>query len=166
MLITIDIGNTNVVFACFKDEKIFNLKREKIKNFSIEKAKINFFNTFDKKKVKKIIIASVVPSLDKEIFEFCKKQITQKTKLLTINDVLAVMPSKYKEHSNLGIDRILNSFAAFHKYKTSLIVVDIGTATTFDIVSNNGTYLGGMITFGPKIAANALSSTAEKIATN
>ncbi len=73
------------------------------------------------------------------------------------------MPIRIKNPAEVGADRIVNAVAAFHKYQTSLIVVDFGTATTFDAISKKGEYLGGAISPGIGIASEALFRKASKL---
>jgi type III pantothenate kinase len=73
------------------------------------------------------------------------------------------MPIRIKNPAEVGADRIVNAVAAYHKYKTSLIVVDFGTATTFDAISKKGEYLGGAISPGIGIASEALFRKASKL---
>jgi type III pantothenate kinase len=73
------------------------------------------------------------------------------------------MPILYTNPAEVGADRIVNAVAAFHKYQTSLIVIDFGTATTFDVISDKGEYLGGAISPGIGIAAEALFDRASKL---
>ena len=73
------------------------------------------------------------------------------------------LPIRYKNPSEVGADRIVNAVAAFHKYQTSLIVIDFGTATTFDAISEKGEYLGGAISPGIMISSEALFIKASKL---
>jgi type III pantothenate kinase len=73
------------------------------------------------------------------------------------------MPIGYCNPAEVGADRIVNAVAAFHKYQTSLIVIDFGTATTFDVISSKGAYLGGAISPGVLISAEALFLKASKL---
>ena len=73
------------------------------------------------------------------------------------------MPILLDNPSEVGADRIVNAIAAYHRYQTSLIVIDFGTATTFDVISEKGEYLGGAISPGIKIAAEALYHKASKL---
>jgi type III pantothenate kinase len=73
------------------------------------------------------------------------------------------MPILYTNPAEVGADRIVNAVAAYHKYQTSLIVIDFGTATTFDVISDKGEYLGGAISPGIGIAAEALFQRASKL---
>jgi type III pantothenate kinase len=73
------------------------------------------------------------------------------------------MPILYKNPAEVGADRIVNAVAAFHKYRTSVVVVDFGTATTFDAISGKGEYLGGAISPGIGIASEALFMKASKL---
>ena len=157
MIVCIDIGNTNIVLACFENQKIVKTYRIATKGFSAQK-----LSFLENEKFEKVFIASVVPSINSKIVDFFKKR-TPIVKLFSVEDALSLMPSDYKEHSNLGIDRIINSISAYDKYKEGLIVVDLGTATTFDVVSKKGVYEGGAITFGIKTAMETLFYNTEKL---
>jgi type III pantothenate kinase len=73
------------------------------------------------------------------------------------------MPIRYSNPAEVGADRIVNAVAAFDRYKTSMIIIDFGTATTFDAISEKGEYLGGAITPGVMISAEALFQRASKL---
>jgi type III pantothenate kinase len=75
----------------------------------------------------------------------------------------SILPIRYKNPSEVGADRIVNAVAAFQKYQTSLVVIDFGTATTFDAISEQGEYLGGAISPGIMIASEALFMKASKL---
>ena len=107
--------------------------------------------------VQGIVISSVVPPLDSTLREVCEKYF-QSRPLFIEPGVKTGMPVHYDNPAEVGADRIVNSVAAFEKFGGPCIIVDFGTATTFDVVSKKGEYLGGVITPGIGISADALFS--------
>ncbi|HSY13386.1 MAG TPA: type III pantothenate kinase [Verrucomicrobiae bacterium] len=105
--------------------------------------------------VQGIVISSVVPPLDSTLREVCEKYF-QSRPLFIEPGVKTGMPVHYDNPAEVGADRIVNSVAAFEKFGGPCIIVDFGTATTFDVVSKKGEYLGGVITPGIGISADAL----------
>ena len=105
--------------------------------------------------VQGIVISSVVPPLDSTLREVCERYFQFKP-LFIEPGVKTGMPVHYDNPAEVGADRIVNSVAAFEKFGGPCIVVDFGTATTFDVVSPKGEYLGGVITPGIGISADAL----------
>jgi type III pantothenate kinase len=102
-----------------------------------------------------IVISSVVPPLDPVLRQVCERYFNSKP-LLIEPGVKTGMPVQYDNPAEVGADRIVNAVAAFEKYGGPCIVVDFGTATTFDCVSAKGEYLGGVICPGIGISADAL----------
>jgi type III pantothenate kinase len=105
--------------------------------------------------VQGIVISSVVPPLDSTLREVCERYFHSRP-LFIEPGVKTGMPVHYDNPAEVGADRIVNSVAAFERYGGPCIVVDFGTATTFDVVSRKGEYLGGVITPGIGISADAL----------
>jgi len=163
-MIAIDIGNTNIVIGFFSNKKIKKILRLETKDKNLIKKlnkNINLENLSKYKLDYKIcIISSVSIYPEKEIFNFFK---VFKFKILNIN--LNNVPKNIKfnyVYSQLGADRIANTFAAQHKYGKNSLVIDFGTATTFDIIINN-IYDGGLIAPGINISLNALVDNASKL---
>jgi len=94
---------------------------------------------------------------------FCRKYLGHAPHWVDAMSAASILPIRYKNPSEVGADRIVNAVAAFLKYKTSLIVIDFGTATTFDAISEKGEYLGGAISPGIMIASEALFMKASKL---
>src|SRR5207237_6713876 len=109
----------------------------------------------DAAEVKGIIVSSVVPPLDSTVREVCEKYFRVKP-LFIEPGVKTGMPVRYENPADVGADRIVNGVAAFEKFGGPCIVVDFGTATTFDAISAKGEYLGGVIAPGIGISAEAL----------
>ena len=107
------------------------------------------------KGVRGIVISSVVPPLDSTLRQVCERYFNTKP-LFIEPGVKTGMPVLYDNPAEVGADRIVNSVAAFEKYGGPCIVVDFGTATTFDCVSAKGEYQGGVICPGIGISADAL----------
>jgi type III pantothenate kinase len=114
------------------------------------------------KSIKKIVISSVVPPLFNMLDLFCRKYTGKNPHWISARSV-PDMPVLYTNPDMVGSDRIVNAYAAYHKYRASLIVIDFGTATTFDCVSEKGEYLGGAISPGINTAAEGLYIKAPRL---
>jgi len=113
------------------------------------------------KNIDSVIISSVVPSNDDGLKNFCTQYLNCKP--LFINHTNIGMKIAVDNPPEVGADRLVVSFAAYKKYKRSLIVIDLGTAITFDCIDNDGVYLGGPIAPGIGISSDALFYRAEKL---
>jgi type III pantothenate kinase len=175
MLLVLDVGNTNTVLGVFarvaKDDGsdgsdshygllVANWRVATIATETVDEYGVLFRNLFamDKIEVKGIhgiVISSVVPPLDSTLRQVCERYFNTKP-LFIEPGVKTGMPVLYENPAEVGADRIVNSVAAFEKYHGPCIVVDFGTATTFDCVSAKGEYQGGVICPGIGISADAL----------
>ena len=164
MLLAIDIGNTNIVIGLFSDGALVRHRRTatdtgrapgeygaELKEFVGPEAGLEG-----------AIIASVVPPLDGVFREAVSKHLGVKP-LLVGADITPRMPVLTDDPSEVGSDRIVNAVAAYALYKTDLIVVDFGTAVTFDYVTARGEYSGGLIAPGIAISALALHEKTAKL---
>ena len=170
MLLVIDVGNTNTVIGIFKEDvlledwRIKTIRDTTADEFNVlVKALFSDSKAVNAEKIKKILISSVVPPAVPMLNAFCKKYLNLVTIWITPDRVKSLMPVLYKNPDEVGADRIVNSIAAYDKYKTSLIVVDFGTATTFDVISEKGEYIGGAITPGIAISSEALFQKASRL---
>ncbi|MDC0418052.1 type III pantothenate kinase [Pelagibacteraceae bacterium] len=148
-----DIGNT-LTKLCLISEKFKIIKEYNIKTAKIIKEKniIKFLSPILKKDIKKkVLFSSVVPSVYQKIKKFIKtrKYQSYEIKNLSLKKLIKIKIDKYNQ---LGSDRIANAIGAYSLYKKNCIVVDFGTATTFDIVRNPGVYEGGVIAPGIKLS--------------
>ena len=109
-----------------------------------------------------VIISCVVPPLLNSFKDFCVRNL-KKEPLIVGPSIKTGMPIRYDNPKEVGADRIVNAIAAYRKYKTKLIIVDFGTATTFDYISSDGVYEGGAIAPGITISAEALFQRASKL---
>ena len=176
MFLAIDIGNTNITLGLFKfdnqkvEEKPFQIwriatsKKKTADEYAIKILDIFYYSKIDitKQQIKAIAIASVVPSLD-NIFTDLAKRYFKKDVFFVNSKHCANLKFLYNNPQEVGADRIADAVAVYEKYKTAAIVIDFGTATTFDCVDKNGAYLGGVITAGPQISAEALTQKTAKL---
>jgi len=109
-----------------------------------------------------IVISCVVPPLLNTVVELCHRYFHTRP-LIVGPGIKTGMPILYDNPKEVGADRIVNSVAAYEKYRTALVVVDFGTATTFDCVSREGAYVGGIIAPGVTISCEALFRKASKL---
>lgn len=170
MLLAIDVGNTNTVIGIFKNKKLIrdwriNTRKETTGDeFSIIIKSLFTESSVSNEDITKVVVSSVVPEMDHIISTFAKNYlINSKVYWINSESVREVMPVLYTNPKEVGADRIINGIAAYKKYQTSLIVIDFGTATTFDVISSKGEYLGGAISAGIKISSDALFSIASKL---
>jgi type III pantothenate kinase len=161
MLLAVDIGNTTVAIGMFRDAKL--VKSWKIKTDRDKTADeygtvlLNLFQVAEipPKKVEAAIISSVVPPLTPVVQDVCQDFFGLEA-LVVGPGLRTGMPILYENPLEVGADRIAAAVAAFEKHGGPAIVVDFGTATTFDAISAKGEYLGGAIAPGIQISAEAL----------
>lgn len=171
MLLVLDVGNTNTVLGVYEagvpgfagksgSKLIANWRVATVRTHTVDEYGVLFRNLFaigkvEAEDVRGIIISSVVPPMDSTLREVCEKYFHLKP-LFVEPGVKTGMPIHYDNPQEVGADRIVNGVAAFEKYGGPCVVVDFGTATTFDAVSRKGEYLGGVISPGIGISAQAL----------
>lgn len=153
MILVVDLGNTNIVFGLFKGKKLAREWR-----FPTAKLKIPKIRS----KLSAVMVASVVPALNKTIQKKLKKQYRCKVHFVTAENISGVKV-RLKDKREIGADRVVDALAAYKLYGGPTIVVDFGTATTFDLISKKGEYLGGAIAPGIDLARDALYEHAAKL---
>lgn len=168
MLLAVDIGNTNIDFGIFEGSKItchWRIGTDKTKTadeYGILFRQLMELKEIDKNRVKGAVISCVVPHIQSTVFNAIKIYFDVQP-IVIGPGVKTGMPILYHNPKEVGADRIVNGVAAYEKHKRSVIVVDFGTATTFDCVSEKGEYMGGVITPGLLISAEALYKEASKL---
>ncbi len=168
MLLVIDIGNTNIVMGVYREKNLIKDWRIRTeRNTTEDEFNVLVTNLFAQsgiglKDIDKTIISSVVPPMVTILDSFCRKYLGYAPHWVDANSYSG-MPILFNNPAEVGADRIVNAVGAYHKYKTSLIVIDFGTATTFDAISQRGEYIGGVISPGIMIASEALFQKASKL---
>lgn len=161
MLLVIDVGNTHTVLGIFSGERLMHHWRlSTSKDRTVDEYGTLARNLFSIagisfEKVHGIAISSVVPPLNDTLEEMSKSYF-QMEPLFVQPGVKTGMPILYENPHDVGADRIANAVAALNLFGTPALVIDFGTATTFDVISTKGEYLGGVIAPGPGISAEAL----------
>jgi type III pantothenate kinase len=168
MLLAIDVGNTNTVIGMFDEDRrvacwrIRTMADATADEFWIILRNLTSLVTVDTSLITGVIIACVVPPLMGALEELCKDFL--KIRPLVVGPGIKTgMPIRYDNPREVGADRIVNAVAAYERFRSELIAVDFGTATTFDYINKAGEYEGGVITPGVKIAAEALFHQASKL---
>jgi type III pantothenate kinase len=174
MLLVLDVGNTNTVLGVFAraansqsadeapryEHLLANWRVATSRTSTVDEYGVLFRNLFsmaglEAKGIHGIVISSVVPPLDPVLRQVCERYFELRP-LFIEPGVKTGMPVQYDNPAEVGADRIVNAVAAFEKYGGPCVIVDFGTATTFDCVSAKGEYLGGVICPGIGISADAL----------
>jgi type III pantothenate kinase len=168
MLLVIDVGNTNIVMGVYDgDQLIAHWRIRTERNTTEDEFNVLASGLFarggmDFKQIQKTAISSVVPPMVNILDAFVRKYLGHAPHWIDARSYPG-MPILYSNPNEVGADRIVNAVAAYHRYKTELIVIDFGTATTFDVITGQGEYLGGAITPGIGISAEALFARASKL---
>ncbi|MFK7987303.1 MAG: type III pantothenate kinase [Sandaracinaceae bacterium] len=168
MLLAIDVGNTHTVLGLYEGEAlVHDFRIESSKGRTRDEYHVLLRSLLDvaevaRDEVEAAIIASVVPAVT-ETLERATGLCFGFEPLIVGPGIKTGMPILYENPREVGADRIVNAVAAYAIAQRSVIVVDFGTATTFDVVSEKGEYLGGVIAPGIQIAADALFSRAAKL---
>jgi type III pantothenate kinase len=171
MLLAIDVGNTNVTIGVFDgDRLVHNWRLAALRERTADELGIFVTRLFEQTRVdvsavSGIAVASVVPTLTRPMEEMCERYFGRRA--LLVDATNAGIPIRYFPAGDVGADRVVNAVAAWDKYGTlgrvPLIVVDFGTGTTFDVISRDREYLGGVICPGIGISAEALFQRAARL---
>jgi type III pantothenate kinase len=168
MLLVIDIGNTNTSLGVFESERLvahWRLTTERARTgdeWGVLARNLFELSGLDVKSIDAIAIASVVPPLNFTLNRMAEVYF-HLTPLFVDHTIDTGVTILYQPAADVGADRIVDAVAAIRKYGAPCIVVDFGTATTFDAINSNGEYVGGVITPGITISADALFDRAAKL---
>jgi type III pantothenate kinase len=174
MLLAIDVGNTNVVFALVQPgengtfEVLHRWRLATEHNRSADEYMVNIHQLLmiaglDKTVVKSAIIATVVPQTLFHLQRLCRNYFDVDAMVVGSPEVDLSLRINLPNPKEVGADRLVNAIAGHAAYKGDLIIVDFGTATTFDVVDNEGTYQGGVICPGINLSMDALFQAAAKL---
>ncbi|MGC9195208.1 MAG: type III pantothenate kinase [Syntrophobacteraceae bacterium] len=168
MLLALDIGNTNTVLGLFENDVLIHDWRIRTEvNMTIDEYAMTLSTLFamhriELNRVSGVIISCVVPPVLNATERFCRKYFATDP-LVVGPGIKTGMPILYDNPREVGADRIVSAVAAFELRKDAVIVVDFGTATTFDFISERGEYMGGVISPGIMISCEALFQKASKL---
>lgn len=168
MLLVIDIGNTNTSLGVYESENLIahwrmaTVRHRTTDEYGVLARQMFAVADIDYKKIAAVIVASVVPPLNFTFRAMAEKYFGHQA-VFVDNRMDLGLPIKYNPPSDVGADRIVDAVAAIARYGSPCIVVDFGTATTFDAINAAGEYLGGVITPGITISSDALFTKAAKL---
>lgn len=168
MLLALDVGNTNITIGIFRDGALADHRRlrtvrdQTSDEWGILLSSLLRFANLNPKDLHGIIISSVVPPLNSALAEMSQRYFDAQAMFVTA-DTDTGLTILYESAAEVGADRIVNSVAALDKYGGPCVIVDLGTAITFDAISANAEYLGGIIAAGIGISAEALFSRTARL---
>jgi type III pantothenate kinase len=169
MLLVIDVGNTNTVLGVYENDelkqdwRIRTVRENTADEFNILARALFSDRGIELSAIKKTVISSVVPSSVRILNAFCERYLKLTPLWINPVSVKKLMPILYANPNEVGADRIVNAVAAYEKHKKALIIIDFGTATTFDAITDKGEYLGGAICPGVMISSEALFQRASRL---
>ena len=170
MLLAIDSGNTNAVFAVYEGDmlraswRVSTNARRTADEYAVWLTQLLALAGLKPSDIDATIIANVVPEASFNLLQLCRRYLSSEPLVVGSADcnpgigIDVDMPAH-----GVGADRVANAVAAQDRYKTPLMVVDFGTATNFDVVDNKGNYCGGIIAPGPNLSLQALEMAAAQL---
>ena len=167
MLLAIDIGNTNTVFGVYRDDRLVRSWRlsthrdRTVDEYGILLRNLFAIEELDGTAIRNVVISSVVPPLDATLDEMSRRYFSVTPIFVSAEN--AGIPILYEDPREVGADRIVDAIAVLERYGSPAIIVDLGTATTFDAITRDGEYLGGLIAPGIRVSADALISQAARL---
>ncbi len=169
MLLAIDAGNTNTVFALFEDARLVQQWRIATKDartgdeYLVWLSQLLALEKRDARAIKGCIISSVVPQVEFNLSQLSREGLKVSPLVVGDDEVDIGVEVRLTPDSGVGADRLANAVGAHLEEKGAVIVIDFGTATTFDVVAADGAYEGGLITPGVHLSAKALHEASAKL---
>lgn len=169
MLLVIDIGNTQTVFAAYNGKsqlgqwRMATVVNRSEDEYAVLLADMMALKSMSLDDIEAVVIACVVPGVMYSIKQFVREYIEVPIYVVGESSFNVSMQVQIDRPEDLGADRLINSYTAYQKLQQPLIVVDFGTATTFDVVGEGGVYLGGVIAPGIQLSLRALEQAAAKL---
>src|ERR1700722_6482193 len=169
MLLAIDSGNTHIVFGLYEESK--KICQWRLKNEPQRPADeyIVFLNQwlsmagYSLKNINDVIISSVVPEVLLHLKCMISRHFKNKPLVIGESKIELGIAVKIDKPQSLGADRLVNAFGGYRRYGGPLLIIDFGTATTFDIIDEEGSYIGGVIAPGVNLSLKALYEAAAKL---
>lgn len=168
MILVIDIGNTNIVLGIYQEGSLLHLwrlstdKQKTSDEYLISVYNLLKINNIKPNQILNTVLGSVVTPLNPVFLDLVKHLTGKPCKLVDLS-CFSHMKIEMDNPDEVGADRLLNASAGFARYGCALVIIDFGTATTFDVISETGSYLGGVIAPGLGLSLEALTSKAFKL---
>jgi type III pantothenate kinase len=168
LLLALDVGNTQITVGIYEGEvlrhtgRLHSDRKHTSEEWGVQLTQALGLWGISKERLGGIIVASVVPPIDAPLRDACRDYL-KRTPLFVTSSIRLGIKNRYKNPDEVGADRLVNAVAIHRQLKKAAIVVDFGTATTFDCVGANGDYMGGVIAPGLEMAQEALASKTAKL---
>jgi type III pantothenate kinase len=168
MLLAIDVGNTQTVLGLFSGKKLIRDWRIRTRRggtadeYGVVVRDLLRDESGRNRPLEAIVVANVVPPLDTVIREMAQTYLNLQPLFVNAENITWI-PVRYDEPRDVGADRLVNALAALEEYSPPLIIVDFGTAITFDVINEKGEYIGGAISPGIGISLHALFENAARL---
>ncbi len=168
MILAIDIGNTNIVIGCFHQKKVLFRERLTTKldatdlEYAVNVKTALEMNSLDPKQISGAIISSVVPSVTNTITRAVEKHCAVKP-LVVGPGIKTGLSIRIDNPAQLGSDLVVAAVAGIQEYPCPMVIIDMGTATTYSVIDKSKNYLGGLITTGMAVSADALVSRTSQL---
>lgn len=169
MLLAIDAGNTNTVFAIFSNDTLLGQwrmatdVRRTADEYGVWLLQLMERETINPESVRAAIMSCVVPQATFALRMLARNYFQTELMIVGEPEVQLGIKTKMERPQEVGADRLVNAVAAWQKYKEPLIIIDFGTATTFDVLDKEGSYIGGVIAPGVNLSLEALHRAAAKL---
>lgn len=169
MLLAIDVGNTNIVLGLYNKGRLTHKWRmisdvhKAADDYAVDIIELFLTEKIDCLQISGCIMGSVVPKLEEILRHAIAKFFGGEILVIGDKNVKLNINITLKNKNEIGADRLINSIAAYHEFGGNLVIVDFGTATTFDVVGANGEYLGGVIAPGINLSLKALHDMTAKL---
>lgn len=169
MLLAIDVGNTNTVFAVFEGSKLLSAWRSvtlagrTADEYAVFLRTLMQEKNIDFRAIKAVIVGSVVPEANFNLLKLCRDYLACEPLMVGAPQVKTGIQILIDQPAEIGADRIINAVGGCLAYKPPLLIIDFGTATTFDVVNADGNYVGGAIAPGINLSLQALHMAAAKL---
>lgn len=173
MLLAIDVGNTNITLGLYRfeggqpTELAYRWRLQTVHARTADEYGLSVYQLLrsagvKRKAIEAVILASVVPALTRSVSDLVERQFGIRA-LVVGHGIKTGMPILCQPPSDVGADRVVNAVAAYARFQSACVVVDFGTATTFDCITQKGEYAGGAIVPGVQVSMGALYSRAARL---
>lgn len=169
MLLAVDAGNTNIVFGLYQGSqqkgqwRLKTLGQRSGDEYIVFLAQWLSMKRYACQDIEAVVISSVVPDVLCHFKSMVQKHLKGPLFVVGESPLKIDVPVKIENPETLGADRLVNSFEGFRRYGGPLIIIDFGTATTFDVIDHEGSYIGGVIAPGVNLSLKALYKGAAKL---
>ena len=164
MLLCIDVGNTQTVYGVFEGERLSRSWRTKTDpQTTADELALTVRGLLDGASVTGVAICSTVPAVLRELRVMLERYYADRPAVIVGPGVRTGVPLRVDNPKEVGADRVVNSLAAYHLYGGPAVVVDFGTSTSIDVISDRGEFLGGALAPGIEISVDALASRAAQL---